>query len=160
MQIPVNVRRVPWRIAGLMCLFLSQLCAQATTQISLQKNGWVIDCNPENASLSISANKLGSIASDIQLNVETPSSVHALKHLSARISGDQQLIIETTEPKTAWVIDALPGKVTITTTDFHGLLTGWAASSTDRTISILLDPQGEPVKWEGTDEVVNGWGGL
>jgi hypothetical protein len=64
------------------------------------------------------------VARDIQLNVETPSGLRTLTRFSARINADRQLIIETIAPKTAWVFDAHPGKITISTTDFHGVLTG------------------------------------
>jgi hypothetical protein len=147
-------------IVVFVCLFATQVWGQTTTHVSLEENGWTIECSLESASLAISAKNLGSVAHDIQLNEETPSGLRRLTHFSARTNADRQLIIETIAPKTAWVFDALPGKVTISTTDFHGVLTGWAASAADRTISVLLDPQGEPVKWEGTDEAVETYGGL
>jgi hypothetical protein len=142
-----------------MFLLSIEMWSQAAKVVSLQKNEWVIDCNLEDASLSISTKDLGVVASEIQLNEETPSGIHRLTHVTAQINGERQLVIETASPRTGWVIDALPGKLTITTTDFHGVLTGRVASPAGRGIGILLDPQGEPVKWEGTDELVNGWGG-
>jgi hypothetical protein len=141
----------------LLSLFSPEAWGQA--HVVLQENGWTVDCNQESASLTISAKNLGRLASEIYLNEETPAGLRRLTHFSSRISASQQLIIETTAPKTAWVFEALPGKLTISTTDFHGVLTGLAASSIDRTVSILLDPQGEPVKWQGTDEVVETYGG-
>jgi len=125
----------------------------------MKENGWTIDCSWESASLTISARNLGNVARDIQLNEETPTGLRRLTHFSCHIDADRRLIVETIAPKSAWVFAALPGKLTISTTDFQGVLTGWAASSTDRTIAILLDPRGEPVKWEGTYETVTNYGG-
>jgi hypothetical protein len=113
----------------------------------------------QSATLTISSANLGTVARNVQLSEETPSRLRRITHLSARVSADHQLIIETTSPKTVWVLDALPGKLTISTTDFHGVLTGWAPSSRDRTIAVLLDSQGEPVKWEGTYEALTDYGG-
>ncbi|HWA96574.1 MAG TPA: alpha-galactosidase [Terracidiphilus sp.] len=79
--------------------------------------------------------------------------------MSAHISTDQQLVVETTAPKTVWVIDALPTKVAFSTTTFHAVLTGWATSSSDRTIANLLNTRGEPVQWEGTWEAFTNYGG-
>ncbi len=144
----------------IMCLFSLQIWGQTAAPVSLQENGWKIDCSLDSSSLAISAKALGIVARDLQLNEETPSGLRRLTRFSARINPERQLIIETIAPKTAWVFDALPGKIAISTTGFHGVLTGWAASSTDRTISILLDPAGEPVQWKGTDEIVESVGGL
>jgi hypothetical protein len=133
--------------------------AQSAATVSLRQNGWIIDCSQESSTLSISADRLGSIARDIQLHEETPSGLHRLTHFSARIGANGQLIIKTTEPKTEWEFDAQPDKVTIMTTDFHGIMTGWADSPADRIVARLLDPEGLPVNWQGTDEVVGTYGG-
>src|SRR5579862_5298791 len=144
----------------LLCLSSAQMFGQARTHIVLQVNGWTIDCQPESASLTISAARLGILVRDVQLNESTPSGLQKLVHFSARVSPDRQLMVETVAPKTAWVFSALPGKLSISTTDFQGILTGKASSSRDRTIAILLDRLGEPVQWQGTDETVQSYGGL
>jgi hypothetical protein len=82
-----------------------------------------------------------------------------LTRFKSRIGTDGKLIVETTDPKTAWEFDAQPGKLTIVTTDFHGVLTGWADSPDGRTVSRLLDPEGLPVSWQGTTEVEDTYGG-
>lgn len=159
MQRLTGARYVPWCIVLFICLFSVQVSGQAVVPVSLKRNGWTINCLLESASLTISANNLGNVARDIQLNEETPSGLRRLTRFSCHIDADRRLIIETIAPKRVWVFEALPGKVTILSTGFQGVLTGWAASSTDRTIAILLDPQGEPVKWEGTYEELTNYGG-
>jgi hypothetical protein len=136
--------------------------AQTAATVSLRQNGWIIDCSQEGSSLSISADRLGSIVRDIQLHEETPSGLRRLTHFSARIGANGQLIIKTTEPKTEWEFDAQADKVTIITTDFHGVLTGWADSPADRTVGRLLDPEGLPVNWQGDADdlgVLGAYGG-
>jgi hypothetical protein len=49
--------------------------------------------------------------------------------------------------------------LTISTTTAEGVLTGEAPATQDRIVARLLDPQGVPVTWVGTDEVKNGYGG-
>ena len=154
-----NDRHIRWSCIALILLCSTLASGQAQAHASLQKNGWTIDCDVENATFTIAAEGLGKIADEVELSEETPSGAKRLMHLSARIEGDQQLLIETTSPKTSWIIDALPDKIMVSTTDYHGVMTGRVASSAGRTIAILLDPQGEPVQWKGTDELVNGWGG-
>ena len=133
--------------------------AQTAATVTMRQNGWIIDCSQQDSSLSISADRLGSIAHELQLNEETPSGLRRLTHIAARIGAQGQLMVETTDPKTEWEFDAQPGKVTIVTTDFHGVLTGWADSPADRTVSRLLDPEGLPVNWQGTTEVTETYGG-
>ncbi len=146
-------------IAVLICLFSAWGLGQTAPPLSLEQNGWTIVCSPDSTSLTISATNLGTVARDLRLNRQTPSGLQRLTRFSARINADRQLILETTAPHTTWVIDALPGKLTISTTSFRGVLTGSAVSSSNRTIAILLDPQGQPVKWEGTYEDATNYGG-
>jgi len=155
----VGVMCVKWYIAMFLCFLSAQMWGQAQTHIVLQENGWTIDCYPKRASLTISVTKLGDLARDIHLNEETPSGLQRIMHFSARVSTDRQLIIETVTPKTAWVFDAQPGKVTVTTTEFHGVLTGWADSPAGRTAVRLIDPEGLPVSSRGNDEVVETYPG-
>ena len=133
--------------------------AQTAATVSLRQNGWVIDCSQESSSLSISADGLGSVARDIELNEETPSGLRRLTHFSASIGDQGQLIIKTTEPKTEWEFTAQADKVTIVATDFHGVLTGWADSPEGRSVVRLMDPEGLAVNWRGTGEVTETYGG-
>lgn len=158
-------RTVPGYILMLLCsvsvLGLNQGMSYALppANISLQKNGWTIDYSAQSQSLTMSYAGMGNIAQDITLHEETPSGLQKFTQLSAHINAGDQLVIETATPKTVWVFDALPAKVTVSTTSFHAVLTGWAASSSKRTIANLLDPRGEPVKWEGTYEAFTNYGG-
>lgn len=144
---------------GLVFALALRALTQTSAPVSLQQNGWTIECSQEKASLTISASAIGSLAHDLHLNVGTPSGLRRLTRFSARINADRQLIVETLDPKTAWKFEAHPEKLTVSTTDYHGVLTGFANSSVNRTISRLLDPQGLPVNWQGVDEVVVTYGG-
>ncbi len=146
-------------LAFIFVLAALNACAQTAATVSLRQNGWVIDCFQESSTLSISTDRLGSIARGIELNEETPSGLRRLTHLSARIGANGKLTIETKDPISAWGFDAQPGKLMIVTTDFHGVLTGWADSPDGRTVSRLLDPEGLPVIWQGTTEVEDSYGG-
>ena len=65
-----------------------------------------------------------------------------LTHLSASIGANGQLIVKSTDPPSEWEFDAKPGELTIVTTGYHGMLTGWADSPNGRSMSRLLDPEG------------------
>jgi len=151
-----------FRIPALALVFVMaalNTCAQMAATASLRQNGWVVDYFQESSTLSISTDRLGSIARDIALNEETPSGLRRLTRLSARIGANGKLTIETKDPISAWEFDAQPDKLTIVTTDFHGVLTGWADSPADRSVVRLIDPEGLRVSWRGTDEVTETYGG-
>lgn len=133
--------------------------ALPSSDVSLQKNGWTIDFSMRSHSLAISFAGLGNVVQDIVLNEETPSGLRRMVQLSAHINTDEQLVIETRAPRTVWIFDAQPTEVTVSATSFHTALTGLAPSSSNRTIANLLDPGGEPVKWEGTYETFTNYGG-
>lgn len=150
---------VPWCVATIACLLSMAASSQTAASHSLQQNGWTIDYSPASASLSISAGGLGEVAQDLQFNEQTPSGLQRLTQFSAHVTGNHQLTLRSAAPVTTWIVNALPGKVIISTTSFHGVLRGWVPASVNRTIAILLDPRGEPVKWEGTEETLTTYGG-
>ena len=142
-------------------IFLAVPCvAQTNASITVQQDGWKIEYSPLGDSLTISEKKLGVVLRDVRLAIDLPSGQRALSHLSAHVQDERQLIIETTQPKTAWVFDLQPGKLLILTTDFHGVLSGYAPAPPGRTVARLLDPEGLPVTWEGTGENAETYGGI
>lgn len=147
-----------WTIV-LICLLCSGAGAQTDNHICMEANGWKVECSSQSGTLTISAEKLGIIARDLHLEEDRPSGPERLSRFTSRTNDEGQLVIDTTESNTEWIFVARPDALTITTTDFHAMLAGWAPSSPDRTISVLLDPQGEPVTWTGTDEAVGSYGG-
>jgi len=142
-----------------LALFVLPALAQSNTPVSLKQNGWTIAFSVVSNSVQISEDNLGPVARDIQLGLELPSGRQKLSHFSAHLQNDRELVIETTEPKTAWVFDPQPHKLIISTTTFHGVLTGSAVTPSGRVISRLLDPEGLAVTWKGTGESAETYGG-
>jgi len=132
---------------------------QGNAPVSLQQNGWSIECSVATDSLAISESKLGIVLRNVQLSLDLPAGNRRLSHFSVQVRNNHELVIETTDPKTAWVFDLQPDKLVISTTTFHGVLTGSAATPSGRIISRLLDPEGLAVRWEGTGENAETYGG-
>jgi hypothetical protein len=153
--------RLPQRCAIPTLALLALPCLpQANTPVSLQQNGWSIECSVASDSLLISESELGVVLRDIHLSLDLPSGSRRLSHFSAHVQGNHELLIETTEPKTAWVFDLRPDKLVVSTTTFHGVLSGSATTPSGRIISRLLDPEGLTVRWEGTGENAETFGGI
>lgn len=150
----LNLCRI-WPVA----LFAFPVLAQPNAPVSLKQNGWTVEFSVASGALQISEDKLGQVAHDLRPALERPSGRQRLSDFSAHLKDDRELVIETSEPRTAWVIDPRPDKLIISTTSFHGVLTGFAATPSGRIISRLLDPEGLAVTWEGTGENAETYGG-
>jgi hypothetical protein len=75
-----------------------------------------------------------------------------------KIANDE-LSIKTTQPQTAWAFKLGPSTLKISSTSAGAILTASAPAPTSRVVARILDPEGEPVTWKGTDEVARGYGG-
>jgi hypothetical protein len=133
--------------------------AQAGASVTLNRNGWSIECSSADGTLTIAESNLGVVIRDLRLAVELPSGRRTLSHFSTHLQDSQRLVIETIEPKTAWVFDPQPRRLEILTSNFQGLVLGSAATPPGRMISRLLDPEGLEVTWEGTGENAETYGG-
>jgi len=142
-----------------LALFALPTLAQPGAPVSLKQNGWTIEFSAATASLQISEGNLGPVVRDLQLALELPSGRQRLSHASAHLQDDRKLVIETTDPKTAWVFEPKPDRLIVSTTTFHGVLTGNAATPPGRIVSRLLDPEGLAVTWQGTGENAETYGG-
>jgi hypothetical protein len=146
------------RTAGLGLVFsltlnISPALAQAAA------NGWTIRANAAEATLTIEHAGLGTVLQAVHLNLKGEHGPVVLKNWTVQSKGANQLSIKTTGPRTAWVFDLGANALRISSTDLGAVLTGEAPASADRLPVRPLDPQGIPVTWRGTDEVVGSYGG-
>lgn len=152
-------RRQAFFLTVLVLLGAVRSGSQARPPLSLQQNGWTIEFSAADNSLSVSHSGVGYVAKDIRLALALPSGRRELSHMSAHIQDNRQLVVETSNPTTAWVFEPDPDKLVILTTDFHGVLLGVAPTPPGRMISRLVDTSGIPVTWAGTGENAETYGG-
>jgi len=118
-----------------------------------------VSVETERARLSVSRENLGPVLKEVRLNLHTDRGLQRLKGWSIEKKGENGLNIRTSEPRTAWELDLGPEVLRISTTTAEGVLTAEAPALPDRVVPRLLDPEGVPVTWVGTDELKNSYGG-
>ena len=141
------------------CLLATEIgWAQAGNPVTVNNEGWTITADAQLGIFSVTYENLGTVLKDVRLNLHGPQGVQQLKGWSVTKVGENGVSIHTTEPRTAWVLKLEPDALTISTTTAEGMLTAEAPATPDRIVARLLDPQGVPVTWVGTDEIKDGYG--
>ena len=138
---------------------VSGALAQTGSRVAVAANGWNVSADREQAVLNIAHDGLGALMNDIRLNLREGRSLHLLSKWSVERSGAQQLILKTVQPPSAWVFDLGPNLLKISSTSSIAVITARAPASKDRVVARVMDPQGVPVEWLGTNEVVSSYGG-
>ena len=96
---------------------------------------------------------------DVRINVGDQSAVLPLTGWSVEQTSQSQLTIHTVHPITAWNFDLSHNMLKISSTATNGVLTAEAPATSNRIPARVLDPQGFPVDWIGTDEAPLEYGG-
>jgi hypothetical protein len=126
---------------------------------SLKSSGWTIAADQNAARLTISHDSLGIVMSDVTLNSVSGAQIRPIRSWTEVIAESGRLTVTTENPSTTWVFE--PGKemLVISATESDLCITAKARTGTDRIVANLLDPEGVPVDWCGTDEITVSWKG-
>jgi hypothetical protein len=133
--------------------------AEAADPLVLTREGWTVTADGERGLLTVSHDKLGTVLQNVRLNVASEHGLRPWTSWSAEMKGTRQMLLRAAAPRTVWVVEPGPDVLRISSTSTRSVLTAEAPAPADRTVARLLDPQGTPVDWVGTDEVKNGYGG-
>ena len=144
--------------AGLL-LAAAALPAQSSSPVTVAAEGWTVTADPQHQFLTVSHDKLGVLMRDVRLQLRDPQGLHPLTGWTAQQSGPKQLSLRTTQPKTGWVIELRPNVLKFSSTADDALLAAKLLAPATRAPARLIDPQGAPVDWVGTNEVKGGYGG-
>ena len=133
--------------------------AETGNPVSVSSDGWTVTADPEQGVLSIAHAKLGTVLKDVRLNLQGEHGLIPLKDWSVEKQGRHQLSVRTSEPRTAWLLELSPNTLKISSTSTGAVLTAKVPAAPDRVVARVLDPQGVPVDWVGTNEVLHSYGG-
>ena len=139
------------------------LTAQVSSPVSLTAEGWTVTA--EQATLTVSHERLGVVMRDVHLGLRNELGPHTQRGqdlLSGWIveqSGPNQLSLRTARPKTGWVIELRRNVLKFSSTANGAMLSAIVPAPATRIPARLIDPQGDPVDWVGTNEVKGGYGG-
>src|SRR4051812_45953819 len=133
--------------------------ASKTAPLSISRNGWTVETNPEQGELRISHDGLGAVLEHVRLNLEGERGLIAAKSWSAEKHGEDELLLRSGEPRAVWVLRLKPNELWVSTTSADGWLSAKASAPPQRIVARLMDPRGIPVDWSGTAEVHGSYGG-
>src|ERR1700691_6525469 len=133
--------------------------AHAAAPLSISSQGWTITADRERGVLSISQQGLGMVLQDVRINLGDQNAIPPLTNWSVEQTSPSQLSIHTVHPMTAWNFDLSHNLLKISSTATNGELTAQAPAPSNRIPARVLDPQGFPVDWIGTDEAPLEYGG-
>jgi hypothetical protein len=132
---------------------------QTTKQVSITSAGWTLTADGEQGVLHIAHDRLGTVMKDVQLNLQSERGITPLSHWSVATQGPHQLSAKARGLPIRWLFELGPDTLKISSTCANAILTAKVPAPPDRVVARLLDPQGVPVTWVGTDEVVHSYGG-
>jgi alpha-galactosidase len=133
--------------------------AQSSNPVSVASNGWTATADGGQGVLTVSRDNLGVVMEGVRLNLRGPHGLLALKSWSAEKRAENQIFIETANPPTGWLFELDTNELKISSTVSDAVLIAQAPAPPDRIVARLLDPQGVPVDWEGTQGIERHFGG-
>src|SRR5215472_12758507 len=146
-------------VALAVVLSIAGVWAQAETPISVADDGWTVTADGEKGVLTFTRDNLGVVMKDVPLNLPGAHGLRLLKRWTATKTGLKQLFIRTSEPPTGWIIEWDKEWLKISSTSTSAVVTAEVPVPQERILARLMDSEGAPVNWVGTDEVANGYGG-
>ena len=133
--------------------------AQIVAPVSIARNGWTVSVDREHSVLNIAHSRFGPLMNDVRLNLLSHDGLAGLKDWSIQTVSPNEVVIETTGPRTAWRFELDPSALKISSTSTRAVLTSKVPASRQRILARLIDTGGFPVTWEGTTEVASGYDG-
>jgi len=139
-------------------------CGQATSRggsalVSADSQGWTITADRERSVLTLTQQTLGVVLKDVRINLQNGHELLPVTGWTVERGNQSQLTVHTVNPIAAWTFDLSPNFLRISSTATNSVLTAEAPAPLDRIPARVLDPQGFPVDWVGTDEAMLEYGG-
>jgi hypothetical protein len=121
--------------------------------------GWTIVADPSACTLVVEHARLGCLLTNMQLCTSTGQQRHRAEGWTVTNEREGLLRIKTAQPQSSWLLELGPLALRVSCTAPEAALTAQVLVGRQRTVARLLDREGFPVEWTGTDEVANGYGG-
>jgi hypothetical protein len=128
------------------------LCAGAQT------SGWTVSTDAEKGALTISHVALGVVLKDVHLNVRVGSGIQPTTGWRV-VQEPVRWIIRTSAPRAGFRVEADDQSLRVHSTTNDAVLTGVISTGPDSMVVRLIDREGTPVEWKGTEEVQDTYGG-
>lgn len=140
-------------------MILAPGLAKAGDVTSASGDGWTVSVDAAQNVILVSHDKLGALMEDARLNLRTDRGLIQMKDWSVEKKGTRQLSVRTGQPRSGWLFEMDSNVLRISSTSAESVLTADVPASTERVPARLLDQEGVPVDWVGTNEVAGSYGG-
>ena len=143
---------------GLLAIFTALLLVagmQAQQQVTVSGYGWTVTADTAQSTLTVTHERLGPVLRNVRLALR---GTEAVTGWAVERSGQDQLLIRSSRPVTAWRIEPGTDTLTISSTSYDAQLTATAPAPLTRIPARLLDREGMPVVWVGNSEVKASYG--
>jgi hypothetical protein len=127
--------------------------------MTLSSSGWRITADLKGGNLILYHDSLGVVLKEITLNIKNGEDTRPLREWSAEKKGENQLVLKTEHPASVWIFELNQNNVIVSGTTADLFISAKAPAPPERVVARLLDPEGVPVNWRGTDEITNSWNG-
>ena len=126
--------------------------------VNLAEQGWTISADAEKTALMVRHERTGSLLEDVQLQLRGPKGLVRVEKWSLSAAPHEMSII-TEAPRTRWIFPPTRDTLRISCTSSDAIVIARIPAGKDRLVARLLEEDGVPVVWSGTDEVVGSYGG-
>ena len=133
--------------------------AAAQNQLSISANGWTVTADGEHEVITVSYTNLGEVIQNVGLNLQSEHGLLPLKRWTIEKRSDTSFSVITAQPQVVWLFELDANILKVSSTFTNAVLTAEAPAPKDRIIARLIDPQGVPVIWRGTNAIEDGWAG-
>jgi hypothetical protein len=133
--------------------------AQQASELSVSGYGWKVTADSRTEQLRIDHDKVGAVMTRIQLFIGGDNSKLPLHNWKLKKDSSNSLTVQSENPRSFWRFDLEDCALIISNTADHAVLTASTPAPQTRQLARLMDPGGVPVRWTGTNEVHDGYGG-
>ncbi len=126
--------------------------------VTLKEQGWTVSADLEKAVLTVRHERTGSLLDDVRLQLRGPKGLVRTGKWSVSTT-PRQLSIITEAPRTQWIIGPSRDALRISSSSSDAVVTARVPTAKDRLPARLLEEDGVPVVWSGTNEVEETYGG-
>jgi Melibiase len=148
-----------WIIIPIILFCAAPAKPQNRDRVSIQHSGWTINADAARGVLTVAHEALGDVLTEVRLNTPSDQGLRVLSPWTAEKATSRMLLVKTVQPRTMWRFELKADSLAVSSTVDEAVLTARAPAPADRLVARLLDTQGFPVSWVGTNEVASGYGG-
>ncbi len=132
---------------------------QASPSVVVNYAGWTLTADATQGTLNIAYDSLGVLLQQIRLHIKNYKQLLPAGPWAAEKTSPMQLAVRLNNPACAVLFTVTEFGLSVASSSSTLVLTAQAPAGNNRIVANVIDPNGIPVTWSGTNEVVENFGG-